>query len=160
MECVSYTIYLIKFNNGRIRTKCEMWCVFFSITFLNLSFLIHYLRVSHFVKSIRTFGVFLVRIFLHSDWIRRDTPYFSSIFSRMWENADQKNSEYQHFSHSVHCWHWTCKCLLAIVSSLNLPATAWKMKFSIKDFFSKYDQIRRKLCGASKGSIKRPFRPS
>ena len=27
----------------------------------------------------------------------------------------------------------------------SLPYTAQKMKFSIKDFFSKYDQIQRKL---------------
>ena len=59
--------------------------------------------LSHCVKSNRTvFGVFLVGIFPHSDWIRRDTvslriqshcgkirtriPY--SV--RMWENMDQK----------------------------------------------------------------------
>ena len=30
-------------------------------------------------------------------------------------------------------------------SQIQQPYTAQKMKFSIKDFFSKYDQIRRKL---------------
>ena len=39
------------------------------------------------------FGVILVCIFPHSDWIRRNTP-------GMPENADQKNSEYLHFSRS------------------------------------------------------------
>ena len=39
------------------------------------------------------FGVILVCIFPHSDWIRRNTP-------GMPENADQNNSEYLHFSRS------------------------------------------------------------
>ena len=39
------------------------------------------------------FRVFLIRIFAHSEWIRRDREY--SV--RMRENMDQKNSEYGHF---------------------------------------------------------------
>ena len=39
------------------------------------------------------FRVFLIRIFAHSEWIRRDREY--SV--RMRENVDQKNSEYGHF---------------------------------------------------------------
>ena len=52
----------------------------------------------------------LVRIFLHSDWRRRDTEYLS-VFSpnasvspysvRMRENADQNNSKYGHFLRSA-----------------------------------------------------------
>ena len=38
------------------------------------------------------FRVILVRIFPHLDWIRKDTEI------RLWENADQNNSEYGHFS--------------------------------------------------------------
>ena len=38
--------------------------------------------------------VFLVRIFMHSNWIRRDA-------TRIRKNTDQKNSEYGHFSNSV-----------------------------------------------------------
>ena len=49
------------------------------------------------------FGVILVRIFLHSDWIWRD--YLSvSIFPYsipMRENADQNNCKYKHFFRSV-----------------------------------------------------------
>ena len=47
------------------------------------------------------FGIILVRIFLHSDWIRRDTPYSA----RMRENMDQNNSEYGHFLRivEIHC---------------------------------------------------------
>ena len=42
------------------------------------------------------FGVILVRIFPHSDWIRRDTEYLPYSV-RMRENVDQNNSEYGHF---------------------------------------------------------------
>ena len=42
-------------------------------------------------------GVILVRIFPHSNWIRRDAEYHSV---RMRENTDQKNSEYGNFSRS------------------------------------------------------------
>ena len=43
------------------------------------------------------FGVFLVLILPHSDWIQRDTPCLS-VFTR---NMDQKTSEFGHFSRSV-----------------------------------------------------------
>ena len=46
--------------------------------------------------NLSVFGVILVRIFPHSDWIRRDTESV-----RIRENADQNNSEYGHFSRSV-----------------------------------------------------------
>ena len=42
------------------------------------------------------FGVFLVRIFPHLDWIRRYTNYLF-VFSKNAENTDQKCSEYGHF---------------------------------------------------------------
>ena len=42
------------------------------------------------------FGVILIHIFLYLDWILRISPY--SV--RMWENADQYNSEYGHFIRS------------------------------------------------------------
>ena len=35
--------------------------------------------------------------------------------------------------------------ILLFFKNVSLKNTAQKMKFSIKDFFSKYDQIRRKL---------------
>ena len=50
------------------------------------------------------FGVMLVQIFLHSDWLRI-SPY--SV--RMRANADQKNPEYGHFSHGDFYrgfWFW------------------------------------------------------
>ena len=42
---------------------------------------------------------FLLRIFPHSDWIRRDTIYSYSV--RIRENTDQKNSVFGHFSRSA-----------------------------------------------------------
>ena len=55
----------------------------------------HCMKILLFYVS--AFGVFLVRIFQHSEWIRRDTLYFS-MFIQMRENVDQKNYEYGHFS--------------------------------------------------------------
>ena len=52
--------------------------------------------------KVSVFGVILVRIFSHSDWIRRDTPYLS-VFPcsvQMREKADQNNSKYGHFLRS------------------------------------------------------------
>ena len=43
--------------------------------------------------------------FLHSDWIRRNTP-ISPYSLRMLENADQKNSEYWQFLRSDMLWIW------------------------------------------------------
>ena len=51
--------------------------------------------------KVSVFLVFLVRIFPHSNWIRRDIPCISPYSVRMRENTDQKNSEYGHFSCSV-----------------------------------------------------------
>ena len=47
--------------------------------------------------KVSVFGVILVRIFPHLDWIWRDTEV------RMRENADQNNSEYEHFLRSNIC---------------------------------------------------------
>ena len=52
----------------------------------------------HCVKM-SVFGVILVHIFPHSDWIRRDTEY-PSVFSPNAENGDQNNSVDRHFSRS------------------------------------------------------------
>ena len=60
------------------------------------------------------FGVFLVRVFPHLDWILRFSPY--SV--RMRENTDQKNSEYGHFSHSVHF-----ECFFQIITTT--PSTKY-----------------------------------
>ena len=49
-------------------------------------------------------GPYFSRIFLHSDWIRRDTEYlpvFSPNALKCGKNADQNNSESGHFLRSV-----------------------------------------------------------
>ena len=47
------------------------------------------------------FGVILVRIFSHSDWVRRDTKY-SPYSVQMRENTEQNSSEYRHFLRNVY----------------------------------------------------------
>ena len=51
--------------------------------------------------KVSVFGVILVHIFSHSDWIRRDTLEISPYLVRMRENTDQNNSYYKHFLRSV-----------------------------------------------------------
>ena len=55
----------------------------------------------HYYTAVKMsiFWVFLVHIFPHSDWIRRDTDSPFSV--RIRENTDQSNSEYGHF---LQCW--------------------------------------------------------
>ena len=50
------------------------------------------------VSKVSVFGVFLVRIFPHLNWIRRDL----SVFSPNAENTDQNNSKYGHFLRSAY----------------------------------------------------------
>ena len=49
--------------------------------------------------KLSVFGVILVHIFPHSDWIRRDTEYLS-VLSPNAGNTDQNYSEYEHFLRS------------------------------------------------------------
>ena len=60
---------------------------------------IFYFLLDQSLRKVSLFGVILVRIFPHSDWIRKIriiSPY--SVLMR--ENADQNNSEYRYFSGS------------------------------------------------------------
>ena len=63
---------------------------------------LHVNKVYYTTWKVSLFGVFLVRIFLHSDWIRGDNPY--SVL--LWENTDQENSEYGH-EYGPISWYWT-----------------------------------------------------
>ena len=58
------------------------------------------MTVNNTVLKMSVFGVALVRIFPHSDWIRRDREYIS-VSIQMQENTDQNNSEYGHALRSV-----------------------------------------------------------
>ena len=51
-------------------------------------------------QKVSLFGVILVHTFPHWDWIWRSTLHLSAL-SPYGENADQNNSEYGHFLHSV-----------------------------------------------------------
>ena len=53
--------------------------------------------------KVSVFGFILVRIFLHSDWMRRDylSVSISPYSNPMRENADQNNCKYEHFFRSV-----------------------------------------------------------
>ena len=46
---------------------------------------------------------------------------------------------------SLSFYQWNLNCLNAITCAIQGTNTPQKMKFSIKEFFSKYDQIRLKL---------------
>ena len=60
----------------------------------------HYHNYTLTSWQVSVFRDFLVRIFPHSDWIRRDTEYLPYSV-RLRENMEQKNSKYGHFSPSV-----------------------------------------------------------
>ena len=101
------------------------------------------------------FGVILVRIFPHSDWMRRDTEDLSVFilnYGKCGKNADQKNSKYGHFLRSVierynidpDVQH---SDIIGMFKESNLAfigPTAQKLKFSIENFVSKCDQIGKK----------------
>ena len=59
-------------------------------------------RVNSTAEKVSVFGVIVVSIFPHSDWILRISPY--SV--RMRENTDQNNSEYGHFLRSADMEQW------------------------------------------------------
>ena len=44
------------------------------------------------------FGVFLVRIFPHTNWMRKDAKYLSVFSPNAGKNGPEKNSEYRHIS--------------------------------------------------------------
>ena len=78
---------------------------------------------------------FLVRIFRYLDWIRRFTKYLS-VFSPNTGKYGPEKTPYLNTFHTV--FH-------AFIFDLNSSkelALHKMMKFSIKDFISKYDQIR------------------
>ena len=110
------------------------------------------------------FGVILFLIFPAFSRIRTEygeiqkCPYselFWSLFSpnagKYGKNVDQKNSEYGHFLCIVRYImkhpqnQWNTRWLSHERSSNHSSSHCTKNNFSIKDFFSKCDQIRRKL---------------
>ena len=92
------------FQNMVFRLRVNEWMCFFNWIFLKIKWLFsvsemcpwyYFLKLSHCVKSVcirNSSGPY----FPHLDWIRRDTYSV-----QMWQNTDQKNSKYGHFSRSV-----------------------------------------------------------
>ena len=75
--------------------------------FTSLSFIRHSITdsiISDTAWKVSKYGVFLVRIFPHSDWIRRDTEKIlriSPYLVQIRENTDQNNPVFGQFSRSV-----------------------------------------------------------
>ena len=84
---------------------------------------------------------------LWSVFSRIRTEYSQLEFSSNWENADHIQSEYGKMQNKTTSNTDTfCAVLTMIITKLQVFSTmAQKMAFSIKDFFSKCEQIRRKL---------------
>ena len=72
------------------------------------------------------FGFFLVPIFPHLEWIRRDTEYLSG-FSLNVEKYGQRNSEYGHFSR---CVSWLLKLSRTIRNTVD-SGMKWIVNFNI-----------------------------
>ena len=90
-DCINYRSNLkVTYQEVYCKFSCkeESWIDFFVISDLYTAW------------KVSVFGVFLVRIFPHSDWIRRDTANAAKSV-QIRENTDQKNSEYGYFSHIV-----------------------------------------------------------
>ena len=97
----------------------------------------------HFVKSVRIrsySGPNFSRIFPHSDWIRRDTPYLSVISSdagKFGKNANQNNSGYRHFLRSAK-YTRASPPARKMLSSSNLNTQNSVVLLTFSDFDCKY----------------------
>ena len=90
------------------------------------------------------FGIILVRIFPHSDWIWRDTPYSVRVWKilrispysvRTRENVDRNNSEYGHFSRSQSA---TCFWLILKTFSISFR---WNLLLILKKSRNSFQSI-------------------
>ena len=70
------------------------------------------------------FGVFLVRIFLHLDWIRRDTPYLS-VFSPNAGNYGPEKLRIQTLFTQCLANNWLCCCWDCMKVSINCCCYCW-----------------------------------
>ena len=112
--------------------------------------------------KVSIFGVILVRIFPHLDWIGRDTPYLSVLSPNAEKYGPEKLRIRTRFTQWIFCriegttlrkmallntefWVFFRIIKVTISHVLYRTVTAQKMKFLIKDFFSKCDQIPSKL---------------
>ena len=89
---LAYVMHMLCFRKKHMR-KLNIW---------HISDVYFHLRKDSLREKCPKTEFFLVRIFPHSDWIRRDTPYtlYLSVFSPK-KIRTRKNSVFRHFSRSV-----------------------------------------------------------
>ena len=92
---VKLQLKLVKFFN--LNYAFERWFIY-NILHTNFTPWKLFYNGRQSVKKVQI-RVTLVRVFLHSDWIGRDTEYLSLLSPNV-GNADQNNSEYGHFTRS------------------------------------------------------------
>ena len=85
--------------------------------------------ITNTALKVPVFGIILVCIFPHSDWIRRDTSYLV----RMRENADQNNSEYGHFLRSEK-WRSDTQILQLLLKFCRYSISPWNIYWNSKLF--------------------------
>ena len=86
----------------RINNIAALLVLFLYYPIINSKYAISKEHVSTLREKVSAFAVMLVRIFPHSDWIRR----------HIWENTDHSNSEYGHSSRSARQYPaWNCENL-------------------------------------------------
>ena len=89
------SIKMLHFQQWRLNDPFKYFQSLESQTWTNFYFCIKPLTA----WKVLIFGVFLVRLFPYSDWIRRDNPYLS-VFSPKRESTGQKIVKYGHFLRS------------------------------------------------------------
>ena len=113
---------------GLFQKTAAVWDGGSSATHRKLQFLpsfelVNSVSISYTAWKVSVFGVILVRIFPHSDWIWRDTRYLS-VFSPNTGKCGPNNSEYGHFLRSVNlpknCY------IMSIGSPTQYIHPAWK----------------------------------
>ena len=136
-----YKIVLLFLTNFVEKLLLPVNCGLQSTMSIWFSKLCHYAKfhgkkhISSTAWKVSVFGVFLVCISPHSDWGDpdiMDSPFL--ILLIIWTYI--KNLINPFHSTGIFYTHW---------NNQFQKCTAQKMKLSIKDFFHKYDQIRRKL---------------
>ena len=90
--------------------------------------------------KVSMFGVFLVRIFPHSDWIRKVLQIFPYSL-RIRENTDKKNSEYEHFlsfemllwlsilQYCTSCWYDNWFLIWFVLALMVSSLVFWNYRF-------------------------------
>ena len=118
-----------------------------------------------FAKIINPCGIYLLKVDNRNTRTRREICSKLKVETperRQWRRSSvfTVKSEHFHTLFSYFCWLWSCNCRwdrsrlfprsqicfwAVLPKTVVLKSLHKKWKFSIKNFFSKFDQIRRKL---------------